>query len=287
MALDSFRIKKSLSLEPLSVAPTNPTDGDIYFDDTLGYRLFEDGDWINLSELGASVYDAIVGSPAEVASGAATHTTIQSAVNDTPSLGAIFILNGTYTENVTISGKTLSIAGKGYGSYLNGTLTVNTSAHSSFRDFRVSGLISLATTATESKFTDLHLQNLSPQYLISDLGTNNSFSPERIGTTQTGQFGVNLIEINWNTSTVFQESIDATMASPLSFTFANARSGQTIILSVYNPLGSSKTVAFPPIVTESGFTRTVSATSRSVFTFVKIGSLIYGAVVPGVAATAS
>lgn len=71
-----------------------------------------------------AIYDAIVGSSAQVTSGAATHTSLQQAVTDSPAGSTILILSGTYTENVSIN-KTLTVQGQGFATVLNGNITLD------------------------------------------------------------------------------------------------------------------------------------------------------------------
>lgn len=69
------------------------------------------------------VYDAVVGSSAQLASGIAHFTSVQAAVDAASTGDRILVLQGTYAENVTID-KKLFVEGKGHGSYLNGTLSL-------------------------------------------------------------------------------------------------------------------------------------------------------------------
>lgn len=71
-----------------------------------------------------ALYDCIVGSAAQFASGIAGYTSIQSAINAAPTNGRILVLRGTYTENVTL-GKPVYLDCQSYMTTLSGTLTLN------------------------------------------------------------------------------------------------------------------------------------------------------------------
>lgn len=93
------------------------------------------------------VYDAIVGSSAQVSSGIAQYSTIASAIAGVPSNGKILVLRGTYVENLTINNN-VHIEGQGYGSQLTGTVTFGSSSdYSSFRMMRISDNISFSSGA--------------------------------------------------------------------------------------------------------------------------------------------
>lgn len=53
MADNHFKINRGLSLVPQASAPSNPSDGDIYYDDTLNkFRKYEDGAWSDIAGAG-------------------------------------------------------------------------------------------------------------------------------------------------------------------------------------------------------------------------------------------
>ena len=70
-------------------------------------------------------FDAVVGTSAQVTAGLATHSSVTAAVASLSSGGSIFILPGTYTENVVLA-KKVFLQGKGNSTTINGTLTMNT-----------------------------------------------------------------------------------------------------------------------------------------------------------------
>ena len=47
MANNHLKIHKGVTLPPQTAEPTSPTDGDMYYDDTLSlFRVFQNGSWI-------------------------------------------------------------------------------------------------------------------------------------------------------------------------------------------------------------------------------------------------
>lgn len=60
MADNSFKIDKSLTLNPQASDPANPQNGDIYYNTTTGFRKYEAGSWSSLGSSGA-VWGAITG----------------------------------------------------------------------------------------------------------------------------------------------------------------------------------------------------------------------------------
>lgn len=73
-----------------------------------------------------ALFEAVVGSSAQVSSGAATHSTIQSAINAVASGAKITVLQGTYTGPITIN-KEVHIHGKGRSSVIDGAISVGAS----------------------------------------------------------------------------------------------------------------------------------------------------------------
>lgn len=88
------------------------------------------------------LYDAIVGSAAQVTAGVATHSTLQDAHDAVASGSRILILNGVTITGATVITKRLKIEGKGGGSVLTGNFTVGSGAAGSiFESFKVVGNI--------------------------------------------------------------------------------------------------------------------------------------------------
>lgn len=123
--------------------------GRIAFNTTTGALNYDNGGTWTAVASGATtnrvnaMYDYYVGSAAQVTSGAATHSSIASAISAASAGNSIYLLEGTYTENITVS-KRLFITGSGYGSYINGTVTFDSSSDQSFLgSVRVSDTITL------------------------------------------------------------------------------------------------------------------------------------------------
>lgn len=77
----------------------------------------------------SSINEAIVGNSTQLTAGAATHTSLQTAIDAINSGGRILVLSGTYTENVTLSKNDIVIEGKGRTALLNGNLIVTGSGN--------------------------------------------------------------------------------------------------------------------------------------------------------------
>lgn len=75
----------------------------------------------NAARLGALMH-AVVGTAGDVATGAATHVSLQQAINDTTVGASIKMLIASITENVTLDSRRM-IEGMGYDSYINGSFT--------------------------------------------------------------------------------------------------------------------------------------------------------------------
>ena len=87
-------------------------------------------------------YNRIVGSQQQITQGLATHASIASAISGASDGYSIYILAGTYTENVLVNKQGLFITGQGYSTFINGTLTFDTAGDfSRMRDLRINGNI--------------------------------------------------------------------------------------------------------------------------------------------------
>lgn len=121
----------------------------------------------------SAIYDAIVGSSAQVTAGTATHSTWASAIAAVSAGDTIKILEGSWTENVTVS-KQLNIIGNGYGSYLDGTLTFNSSSdRSKLEAIRMSGDLTLDSGADLISVSDVWF---AANKTFVDNGTGNVLS---------------------------------------------------------------------------------------------------------------
>jgi hypothetical protein len=81
--------------------------------------------------------------------------------------------------------------------------------------------------------------------------------------------------IDWATS----QSFSKTLGANTTFTFSNTKDGQTIVVALTNT-ASNYTVTWPTVIWSGGAapTQTIGA-KTDVYTFIKIGSTIFGSVV--------
>lgn len=77
------------------------------------------------------IWDFVIGSAAQVSSGVATHSTWATAIAAASAGDSIKVLEGTWTENVSID-KQLHIEGNGYGTNLTGSITFTSAADRSY-----------------------------------------------------------------------------------------------------------------------------------------------------------
>lgn len=90
-----------------------------------------------------SLYDAVIGSSAQVITGAASHSSLTSALSNVSAGSKILILKGVYTENVTIDKKCF-IEGQGHSSSITGTFTLNGSSdYSTVINLRFNGNVTI------------------------------------------------------------------------------------------------------------------------------------------------
>jgi len=75
--------------------------------------------------------------------------------------------------------------------------------------------------------------------------------------------------IDWDVNINFSLAISANT----TFTFSNAEDGQTMVIKVINSSASALTLAWP--VEAVGASTSISANKTKVFTFIKLGSVIY------------
>lgn len=118
-----------------------------------------------------ALYQVVIGSAAQVTSGVATHSTWAAGLAAAAANDVVLILPGTWTENATLDVSGVTIQGAGYGSYLNGTLTVTTNAGAS----RIFGLhvgdnITYNTGSSSCKMYDIWLAGGKT---LTDNGTGN------------------------------------------------------------------------------------------------------------------
>lgn len=116
-----------------------------------------------------ALYDAVIGSALQVANGSATHTTFASAIPATPVGGKILVLNGTYTENVSLVNQ-YKIDGQGHATTLSGTLALEVgSNYSTIQNIRFNGNITI--NSSGSFVRECFLSSTSS---VTDNGVANS-----------------------------------------------------------------------------------------------------------------
>jgi len=107
----------------------------------VGYGIVE-GSSVALQKIN-SIYEAVVGNSSQVASGSATYSSIQTAINAVAAGGKITILQGSFTENLTIN-KEICIHGKGRSSIINGTINFGNGSSGSMLKFtKITGNVTI------------------------------------------------------------------------------------------------------------------------------------------------
>lgn len=151
------------------------TKGWLAFDTTATTLKYNDGAAWQTVASGASsarisaIYDWVVGSAAQVTSGAATHSTWASAIAAASAGDSILGLKGAWTENVSID-KKLYVEGRGEGTVITGTLTFTSTSDNSY--------------VTALKFTDTVTLNSGADGIIVDnifLASGKSFTDNGSG----------------------------------------------------------------------------------------------------------
>ena len=131
-----------------------------------------DGSSISLSKLNL-IYDAIVGSAAQVVAGIAQYTSINTALNSVPTGSSVYILPGTYTENIVMPlSKELNISGKGRSSVINGTWIFSSGvSYCIVENLRITGNIAFSGTGGGNFFRKIFIPS---SVVVNDLGVGNS-----------------------------------------------------------------------------------------------------------------
>ncbi len=83
---------------------------------------------------------------------------------------------------------------------------------------------------------------------------------------------ISLLNIDWSAAGSFSKTL---AAGGNTFTFSNTNDGQTIVVVL---TGAASTVTWPTVEWAGGVAPTQTASGKDVYTFIKIGSTIYGAV---------
>jgi hypothetical protein len=133
------------------------------------YQLFNEAVMDTVNEV-AAMYTAVVGSPAQVTSGAAQYSSITAAMAAVASGSSILVLAGNYTENLTIT-KTLRIVGQGFNSIVNGTIEFSTGA--SFCSVELMQFLNNITFDSSSNGNFMIQCWLATGFTLTDNGTAN------------------------------------------------------------------------------------------------------------------
>jgi hypothetical protein len=155
-------------IQDLAVVTGNPTSNYQTAPNSVDLAMFGN---IVKSIFAGGIYDAVVGSAAQVAALQATHTSLQAAHDALAAGSKIYVLNGTYTENVVFT-KKMTVEGKGHSAYINGTLTFQDGSDYSFVfGCRWGGNITINTGADGIHFVSNWLISTAS---ISDSGSGNN-----------------------------------------------------------------------------------------------------------------
>ena len=129
-----------------------------------------DGSSIGLGKVN-TIYEATVGSSAQVTAGYAQYTSLQAAITAVAAGGNIFLLNGNITENITIA-KEINITGKGRSSLITGTCTLNSGAsYCTIMRMKFTGNVVINSGANGNFFREIFLNTGST---VTNSGTANS-----------------------------------------------------------------------------------------------------------------
>jgi hypothetical protein len=120
----------------------------------------------------AAIYDAVVGSVAQVGAGIATYTSINTAISNVTTGGTILVLRGTYTENVAVS-KEVHISGQGHSTVVSGTFTFNSAtSYASAKMMKITGTLLFNTTSVGNIVKDFWQTSGG---VVADTGTDNLY----------------------------------------------------------------------------------------------------------------
>lgn len=150
----------------ISLPSTQPTTGTALYYNGSNYV------WQSVATAKKTKYDAIVGSAAEVTSGSADYSSLQSAINALTTGGSILLSSNYSTvENITISVDNILIEGQGNKSVINGTVTLSaTTDNCSISNLRITGNITLTTGCKYNILTNFWVP---ASVIIADNGTSN------------------------------------------------------------------------------------------------------------------
>lgn len=136
-----------------------------------------------------------------------------------------------------------------------------------------SGLpIAATTTATEIGFVNGVTSAIQTQLNGKQASLSFPLTPTQV---EPPSSAIAALDINWLTTYTYSKTLSANS----TFTFSNSADGMTIIVALTNT-ASNYTVTWPTVLWSGGAapTQTIGA-KTDVYTFVKIGSTIYGSAV--------
>lgn len=121
-----------------------------------------------------NIYESVVGTSAQVTGGIATHSTLSAAITATAANGTIKLLQGAWTENITVS-KTLNIVGSGRNSVITGNLTISSANYCNIRDLQFTGNISTTGTSTGNCVQNVFIGSSSTFSDTNTVSDNGNF----------------------------------------------------------------------------------------------------------------
>ena len=119
-----------------------------------------------------SKHQYVIGSAAEVTATTADYSSIATALT-AHSSNTSFLITAGYSgsENLTIAGNGILFGGQGYVSTITGNIVVGTGyLHTVFKDLRVTGNVTINSTAKYANFDGVFISNTS---VVTDNGTSN------------------------------------------------------------------------------------------------------------------
>ena len=138
------------------------------------------------------------------------------------------------------------------------------------------------TQAASTAFVTAAIAALGTVVTVSDPGANrfqiwdeSTNQPALSANPAIPSNAISASDIDWNAS----QTHSKTLSANTTFTFSNATDGQTIVVAITNT-ASNYTVTWPTVSWSGGVAPTQTTGAKTdIWTFVKIGSTIYGSVV--------
>ena len=118
-------------------------------------------------------YDCIVGSPAQVQAGMATHASITAALAACPTNGSIYILRGTYNESPLITNQIVNIVGQGWGTVINGNFSFDVTSRCTVSRITVQGNIVFTVNSSKNFLSETFIAGVAA---LIDNGVDNVWS---------------------------------------------------------------------------------------------------------------